>query len=178
MGPLTRAVQTGIGLVAELKVAREERKGTHAGDDSVSTGKHNWSPHLTARSDLIVDIWTGVENLDLDKKDEDEDEWEDDLHFGGAEVASDGFDPTLPVDEPPPYSEEELASISDVKYPEPISPHGRPKLSCPVVIPQRRPGSKGRGFLRAYAPVLADHDLDEQTFLTFLKSFHKASQVR
>lgn len=46
-----------------------------------------------------------------------------------------------------------------------------------MVIPQRRPGSKTRGFLRAYAPVLADYEIDQETFATFLKSFHKASQV-
>ena len=53
----------------------------------------------------------------------------------------------------------------------------RHRLSCPVVIPQRSPGSKGRGFMRAYAPVLADYDFGEESFLAFLKSFHKASMV-
>lgn len=51
------------------------------------------------------------------------------------------------------------------------------KLKYPVIIPQRRPGTKIRGFVRAYAPVLADHDIDQDTFLRFLKTFHKSSQV-
>ena len=85
--------------------------------------------------------------------------------------------PTSPTDDPPPYTEEDLANVSDVKYPQPSNSNARSNLTYPVVIPQRRPGTKNRGFLRAYAPVLGDHDIDEQTFLTFLKSFHKASQV-
>ena len=32
MGPVTRVVQTGIGLVAELKAAREEQRNTSQGD--------------------------------------------------------------------------------------------------------------------------------------------------
>ena len=60
-------------------------------------------------------------------------------------------------------------------HPAPISEPGR--LPCPVVIPQRRPRTKSRGFVKAYAPVLADCDIDQDTFLEFLKTFQKASQV-
>lgn len=81
-------------------------------------------------------------------------------------------------DTPPPYTEEELAGIGDVNYMEPKVQAVKPsRMQCPVVIPQRRPGSKTRGFIRAYAPMLSDYDIDQETFLTFLKSFHKASHV-
>lgn len=50
-------------------------------------------------------------------------------------------------------------------------------LPCPVIIPQRRPHSKSRGFIRAYAPVLEDCGIDEATFMAFLDTFQKASQV-
>lgn len=59
----------------------------------------------------------------------------------------------------------------------PAPTHGTGRLPCPVIIPQRRPRTKGRGFVRAYAPVLADCGIDQNTFLEFLKTFHKASQV-
>ena len=39
MGPITRTVQTGIGLAAELKAAREELKAAKSVVDEVSTGK-------------------------------------------------------------------------------------------------------------------------------------------
>ena len=50
-------------------------------------------------------------------------------------------------------------------------------LPYPVIIPQRRPGNKHRGFVRAYAPVLENCGIDQATFLDFLKAFHKGSQA-
>ncbi|KAH8801740.1 hypothetical protein F5884DRAFT_684961 [Xylogone sp. PMI_703] len=52
----------------------------------------------------------------------------------------------------------------------------RGNLPCPVIIPQRRPRNKKRGFVRAYAPVLEDCGIDQATFLDFLKSFHQSSK--
>ncbi|KAI9810691.1 MAG: hypothetical protein M1827_006150 [Pycnora praestabilis] len=51
------------------------------------------------------------------------------------------------------------------------------KLPFPVILPQRRPGTKSRGFVRAYAPVLQDSNIDQEMFLSFLKNFHKAAQA-
>ncbi|KAL4863053.1 hypothetical protein BDV12DRAFT_202480 [Aspergillus spectabilis] len=51
------------------------------------------------------------------------------------------------------------------------------RLPCPVIIPQRRPGAKKRGFVRAYAPVLADCGISQDVFLKFISDFHKASQA-
>ncbi|KAK4545486.1 hypothetical protein LTR36_002836 [Oleoguttula mirabilis] len=53
----------------------------------------------------------------------------------------------------------------------------RQPLPCPVILPQRRPRKKARGFVRAYAPVLANSGIDQATFLSFLKSFHQSSQA-
>lgn len=43
------------------------------------------------------------------------------------------------------------------------------RLPCPVIIPQRRPRDKGRGFVRAYAPVLEDSGISQEVFLQFLE---------
>ena len=51
------------------------------------------------------------------------------------------------------------------------------KLPFPVIVPQRRPGTKTRGFVRAYAPVLADSSVDQPTFLKFLSDLHKHAQA-
>lgn len=51
-------------------------------------------------------------------------------------------------------------------------------LPSPVILPQRRPNDKSRGFVRAYAPDLARYKgIDETTLLNFLKQFHKSSQA-
>jgi hypothetical protein len=57
-------------------------------------------------------------------------------------------------------------------------PGPKQKLPCPVIIPQRRPGAKRRGFVRAYAPVLQDCGIGQDVFLKFISDFHKSSQVR
>jgi hypothetical protein len=51
------------------------------------------------------------------------------------------------------------------------------RIHCPVVIPQRRPRQKDRGFVRAYAPVLSECGVSQQVFLQFLSDFDKASKV-
>lgn len=56
------------------------------------------------------------------------------------------------------------------------APYPRGNLPCPVILPQRRPRDKKRGFVRAYAPVLEDCGIDQATFLDFLKTFHQSSR--
>ncbi|KAE8332858.1 hypothetical protein BDV39DRAFT_199859 [Aspergillus sergii] len=51
------------------------------------------------------------------------------------------------------------------------------RIPCPVIIPQRRPGNKDRGFVRAYAPVLADCSINQDVFLNFLEDFFQASKA-
>jgi hypothetical protein len=52
-----------------------------------------------------------------------------------------------------------------------------PRLDCSVIIPQRRPDSRKRGFIRAYAPVLAAKGISEEIFLDFISTFNVASQA-
>lgn len=54
---------------------------------------------------------------------------------------------------------------------------GKKALPCPVIIPQRRPRKRQRGFLRAYAPALGECGIGQDEFLEFLKNFHKASKA-
>ena len=91
----------------------------------------------------------------------------------------------------PPSYEEAMASPSgsDIKAKEDemiqrlvrmAGPPPQPlrQIPCPVVLPQRRPGQKDRGFVRAYAPVLADCGISQDVFLRFLADWEKSSKVR
>ncbi len=49
------------------------------------------------------------------------------------------------------------------------------KLPLPVILPQRRPKARARGFIRAYAPDLAVTGIDQETFLDFIETFNQAS---
>ncbi|QSZ32225.1 hypothetical protein DSL72_001798 [Monilinia vaccinii-corymbosi] len=50
-------------------------------------------------------------------------------------------------------------------------------LSCPVILPQRRPESQSRGIIRAYPPDLADYGIDQHTFLEFVDDFNEAHKA-
>ena len=63
------------------------------------------------------------------------------------------------------------------KHPCSLDPKDTADLDCPVIIPQRRPGNRRRGFVHAYAPALADCGIDESTFSHFLKDLYRASQA-
>lgn len=63
------------------------------------------------------------------------------------------------------------------QHPLPAYAQGAGQLPCPVILPQRRPKDKNRGFVRAYAPVLAECGIDQATFLQFIKTMDKASEV-
>lgn len=52
------------------------------------------------------------------------------------------------------------------------------RLPCPVIIPQRRPRNKDRGFVRAYAPVLDDCGISQDVFLRFLEYLDAVNHVR
>ncbi|OKL62336.1 hypothetical protein UA08_02290 [Talaromyces atroroseus] len=49
------------------------------------------------------------------------------------------------------------------------------KLEYPVVIPQRRPKNKKRGFVRAYAPDLQNAGIDQAAWLDFIETLNEAS---
>lgn len=50
-------------------------------------------------------------------------------------------------------------------------------LQYPVLLPQRRPKDRTRGFVRAYAPVLEHCGIDQAQWLQFLDTFEKSSQA-
>jgi hypothetical protein len=47
-----------------------------------------------------------------------------------------------------------------------------PGLYAPVILPQRRPENRDRGFVRAYAPDLAASGISQAAWLDFLDGFH------
>ena len=108
---------------------------------------------------------------------DDEEDWE--LDEAGEEEG--GFTDATEWDE-----EEKTEGKPDVRkilqkflvaHPLPPHPANHEPLPCPVIIPQRRPRTKSRGFVKAYAPVLQNVGIDQATWMDFLETFHKASQA-
>ncbi|TGO22884.1 hypothetical protein BPAE_0151g00120 [Botrytis paeoniae] len=66
------------------------------------------------------------------------------------------------------------------KYPAPQYPSSHlitNRLPLPVILPQRRPKSRSRGFIQAYAPLLQNCDISETMWLDFLRTFNEATQA-
>lgn len=183
MGKLVKLIGSGIGLAAEAIAARRSPSPSEATSSSHRTPEDappqyvdlpdERADELIAKGKAIpADHKTGHledEGSDSDPSELDEADWE-------LDEAGDGY-----ADEENAYGERqagagELVQSFIDQHPPPYTT-ARGRLPCPVIIPQRRPKNKSRGFVRAYAPVLMDCGIDQATFIDFLKAFHKASQV-
>ena len=75
-----------------------------------------------------------------------------------------------------PASVDTIAESFLSRHPPGNQPLGR-RLEVPVVLPQRRPQTKMRGFVRAYAPVLEDCGINQTAWMDFLDHFHESIKV-
>ncbi|KAK0918058.1 hypothetical protein LTR57_012055 [Friedmanniomyces endolithicus] len=202
-GGLVGMITAGVGVAAEYREHRKEQKQrqlsreTTGQDEQTSQAGPSTStqPRDLNAPPSYADLPEGSGNRLLasggpandDKKtahaqyQDDDDEDSDDSPSTEDDEEDWQLDEVLPSYEEsaPDYrSADELArdvmltskAASDV-------PRIRHALPLPVIIPQRRPRNKTRGFVRAYAPVLADSDIDQATFLSFLDNLYKSSQA-
>lgn len=143
-GRISKSVSGLIGLGQEAIQHHKDKKAATAAQDAAER-----DPAATSE----------------DEYDEDEDDWiaddtQDQLHEGQD----------IKQDESP----EGPADWFKKRHPAPdqaITPKGR--LPAPVIVPQKRPDMRSRGFVRAYAPALAECNVDQAAFLDFLEGFHK-----
>ncbi|KAI9643618.1 hypothetical protein NHQ30_008240 [Ciborinia camelliae] len=159
--PIRDAVSGAIGLGTDAYASYKEKK-SNQGESSRSAKTPDTS---TAPSDnhIIVSDAHEYESYDED----DEGDWvRDDTQ---AELPP--YDQEV-VDEP--ESVKQILGDFTKQHPDSYSysrPNTKQGLPVPVIIPERRPGSKHRGFVRAYAPVLIDCGIDQDTFMDFLIGF-------
>lgn len=81
------------------------------------------------------------------------------------------------VDTSKAISKREDDAIHDLVHMAGPPPQPVQRLPCPVIIPQRRPGTKSRGFVRAYAPVMEGCGVGQDVFLKFQDDWIIASKV-
>jgi hypothetical protein len=157
---LVKGIGAGVGLVSEAISHRKEKKGKEA-----------QSPGSQAHDDDATES-------DLE---DDEIAWRLDE---AAEAADEDAHPTdkrkeANGEELPEYTVNELVDnfVSHHPTPPPAYSPLVGRLAAPVVLPQKRPRAKVRGFVRAYAPMLAECGIDQATFLEFLDGFDKSTHV-
>lgn len=69
-----------------------------------------------------------------------------------------------------------LHSSTTPRTPSPPSPAFSP-LPYPIIIPQRRPTTRDRGFLPCYPPILATRSISQSSFLDFLNTFNASTRA-
>ncbi|KAF7918837.1 uncharacterized protein EAE98_009615 [Botrytis deweyae] len=166
--PIRDAVSGIIGFGTDAYASFKEKK-VSAGESEernvqrAKTPEASESPTIEHNSFTTAFDAHGYESYDED----DEGDWvRDDTQ---AELSP--YDQEI-VDEP--ESVKQILGDFGKQHPG-ISSSTRPNikqgLPVPIIIPERRPGSKHRGFVRAYAPVLIDCGIDQDTFMDFLVGF-------
>lgn len=73
-----------------------------------------------------------------------------------------------------PLGSPKLAESFLQSHPPAKDPAEPGRLELPVVLTQRRPKARTRGFIRAYAPILQNVGIDQETFLHFIDQLNKA----
>lgn len=119
-------------------------------------------------------------------EDEEDDSSDEDLSTEDDEAdweLDEALDRKGSAEEPPPEYRPVDELVRDVLNATSAAAHlppdfERTAMPCPVIIPQRRPRKKERGFIRAYPPLLGEcSGIDQSTFLSFLENFHRSSQA-
>lgn len=187
---LVRAVAGGIGLASESyhhhKEKKEEKKKAAvvaaageptAGESSRAGGADN----------LHGSQAEGEGSKKEHKHDDDEDDVSSDSD--NEEASPEMDEAAWKLDDaqhelaPPPDYETATQNDADVMAHQFIARHQIPEkpqaerhqLPVPVIIPQRRPGERSRGFIHAYAPVLENVGIDQPTFMDLIKQLNLAT---
>ncbi|KAK9371539.1 uncharacterized protein V1513DRAFT_386639 [Lipomyces chichibuensis] len=185
MGRLVKLFGAGIGLTTEAIKSRQSQSplpSSAAGSTSRSASVNG--PQYNDDGTQSVDLPTHPADQQGDYDDDhndhdseeheevrDEDDWDLDDAVEEYTVSQAREDQEPLVD-----TDDIFRKFIDANPPPPRSAD-LTKLPCPVIIPQRRPRNKSRGFIRAYAPVLEGCGIDQAMFMNFLKSFHQASKA-
>jgi hypothetical protein len=191
MGKLVKLIGSGIGLASEAVASRKQHSQPNAGESSSSPAApaiNEPPPQYVEVSDAHADELKASGNATLvDSKGDHKvgsEHTEDDVTSEEGDEEQWALDDAAEEHTP---AEDESGQDANLLTDEFIRSHPPPaytpgtqyggRLPCPVILPQRRPGDKKRGFVRAYAPVLADSGIDQGAFLEFLNTFHAASKA-
>ena len=156
-GPLSKGVSSAIGFATEAYTHHQESKDAKKPSQQFA----NPDPPSSSSSAPI----DSDSSDDHDEEDWIRDETESQLQTNGQETLM--YEPEQSID----------SIIDDFTRSHPPPPYfeNASRLPCPVIIPQRRPGTRSRGFVRAYAPVLGTCGIDQATFMDFHEGFHRAT---
>ena len=157
----SKGIATGIGAASQVRADHKEKKAGEQQDDIKDD-----SPKEDKEDSSSIDS----QDLDTDRA-----EWA--LDDAAAEL-----EPPPPAYEDfkdgPPGAADDIAKSFIARHITLKPSHASKALPLPVILPQRRPKTRSRGFVRAYAPLLEEYaGIDQTTFIEFLEDFDKASRA-
>ncbi|KAF7556456.1 hypothetical protein G7Z17_g1448 [Cylindrodendrum hubeiense] len=175
---VVKGIAGGIGLASESFTAYQARRKTSPKDANTpreAVLANEPAPPKEGYSELEGSL--SYDGVPLSR--EEESQWElDETQDQILPPRSLEEDQQIQVDEQEAQRQvAELGASLALRYPPPADPKNISNLSASVILPQRRPKSRQRGFIRAYAPVLESSAISQDMFLDFLETFHKSSQA-
>ncbi|KAG4431736.1 hypothetical protein IFR05_012770 [Cadophora sp. M221] len=196
MGILVKLIGSGIGLASESIKHHKAKKAdkaalSTAGDSSTAESSREATfddappQYVEVSEEQGEKLIAQGKAVPVDEKHLGKTRPDDDNHTSseeeGDEEAWQLDDASSPLEESNPAEAQKDVNSLTTEFlrsqPPPAYTQIKAQLPCPVILPQRRPRDKKRGFVRAYAPVLEDVGIDQATFLQFLKTFKKACEA-
>ncbi|KAJ5651164.1 uncharacterized protein N7484_004887 [Penicillium longicatenatum] len=162
---LIKGVAAGIGLASEGLAARKAKRTQKALDEDSNGSTTTTNITMESREILELDRHTTSTYDPI------------------YELPTSDNHQNTPQNPPPnnePVDETALVTQFASHYPIPVEPSLSEvvhRLPAPVLLPQRRPKNRDRGFLRAYAPDLAPCGIDQEMFIEFLNTAEKGCRA-
>ena len=171
MGILSKAVSVGSGLAFEAYASKGGSESLHPNPvlaRQYSTDQYTELKSVAVSSNLAPYRETNEHSAELLKGDvvTDETEWQ---LAEASDVVSETSTPTKPPSGNAlgPATINALIESFVLSNPLPAD-YKIGQLRFPVILPQRRPYAKKRGFVHAYAPMLMDCGIDEASMKLLL----------
>ena len=175
-GGIAGMVGTGIGMIQETSRKKSDSQLSASRKGSIDNQYDRRASHENPRrkagekSGFGDDAPPEYDDLDWQLDDAAQEERDVDEE----ELGPDG------QENPPSYSESQskksvAAQIDALACRR--SPQVTSRLAAPVVLPERRPGHRTRGFVRAYSPALFPCGIDQTMWMEFLDVFDLAVKV-
>lgn len=182
LAPIFRGIAAGIGFASESIQHRKEKKRAAKLAEGDGASAATQPPKEGGQPNTDVDE---AEAAAIISQQLDEATWALDDAQGEvvAEINLDAAAPESATETPAKESDtadkkemhsKKLADGFIARHPVPSNAIPRNPLALPVILTQRRPKTRVRGFIRAYAPVLEAAGIDQTTFLDFIVRLNKA----
>lgn len=173
--PVVKGIAAGIGLASESIHHHQEKKAAKKAAALSRENSESGALSPPASEDLERKRTSSTMGSKHDgaepgeHEEHDEEQW--DLDDAQDEIISEHH---KPKERPFERDPKKVAKHFTDDYPIPQGVELK-KLSLPVVLPQRRPKERSRGFIRAYAPELQNCGIDQAMFIDFLDTFNQAT---